>query len=183
MKVEVESAVLPHPREEVWRVLLDPEALARLLPGVERFETVAEDDYAVVVKLGVGAVRGTYTGRVRLADRQPPERYRLEGEAKGAPGWAKGEAVMNLLAVDGGTRIVASGQARVGGAIAGVGQRMMEGVAQSMARAFFASVDRELAGRQPEPVTAAGFGWRVLLDVVRSFFARLLGRGDAARRR
>ena len=84
---------------------------------------------------------------------------------------------MTLLAEGAGTRIVAKGDAQIGGAIATVGQRMMEGVAKSMANEFFQSLDRELAGQAPAKVSASGFGFRVLLDLVRRFFARWFGRG------
>jgi uncharacterized protein len=179
VKIEVKSHALAHPRERIWRLLLDPTVLARLLPGVEKFEATGPDQYAVVVKMGVGAVRGTYTGKVALTDQRPPESYRLVGEAKGTPGWAKGSATLTLVAEGAGTRIVASGDAQIGGAIASVGQRMMEGVAKSMANEFFQSVERELAGEAVAKVSASGFGFRVLLDLICRFFARLLGRGGA----
>ena len=179
MKLEVSSDVLPHPRERVWALLQDPSVLARLLPGVEKLEPLGQDRYALAVKLGVGAVRGSYEGKVELADQRPPESYRLVGEAKGGPGWAKGSATMTLLAEGGGTRLVARGDAQIGGAIAGVGQRMMEGVAKSMAREFFASIDRELSGRGAEKTSASGFGLRVLLDLIRRFLARLFGRSGS----
>ena len=179
MKIEVASHAFSHPRERIWQLLFDPAVLARLLPGVEKFEATGPDTYAVVVALGVGPVRGTYTGKVQLTDLRPPESYRLVGEAKGGPGFAKGSATMTLLAEGEGTRIVAKGDAQIGGAIATVGQRMMEGVAKSMANEFFQSLDRELAGQAPAKVSASGFGFRVLLDLVRRFFARWFGRrGD-----
>ena len=89
MKIEVSSHAFAHPRERIWQLLLDPAVLSRLLPGVEKFEATGPDTYAVVVALGVGAVRGTYTGKVQLTDLRPPESYRLVGDAKGGPGFAK----------------------------------------------------------------------------------------------
>jgi hypothetical protein len=176
VKIEVSSHAFAHPRERIYALLLDPAVLERLLPGVEKLEATGPDQYAVVVQLGVGAIRGTYTGKVQLTDLHPPEGYRLVGEAKGTPGWAKGSATLTLVPEGAGTRIVARGDAQIGGAIATVGQRMMEGVAKSMANEFFQSIDRELAGQQVEKVSASGFGWRVLLDLVRRFVARLFGR-------
>lgn len=179
MKIEVSSHAFAHPRERIYALLLDPSVLARLLPGVEKLEATGPDQYAIVVQLGVGAIRGTYTGKVALTDLHPPESFRLVGEAKGGPGWAKGQATLSLLAEGEGARVVARGEAQIGGAIATVGQRMVEGVAKSMAHEFFQSLDRELAGQQVEKVSASGFGFRVLLDLVRRFFARLFGRGGA----
>jgi uncharacterized protein len=145
--------LLPYPRSRVWQLLLDPEVLSRLLPGVQKFETKGPDKYAVVVKLGVPSVRGTYTGSVEIFDKNEPSSYRLRGEGKGTPGWARGEAEMVLVEEAGGTRVTAKGKAQVGGTIAGVGQRMIEGVAKGTAREFFESVERELRGeRQQQPV-------------------------------
>ncbi|HZP43500.1 MAG TPA: carbon monoxide dehydrogenase subunit G [Candidatus Binatia bacterium] len=144
MKVEV-SHLLSHPIERVWRVLLDPDVLRRALPGIEQLEATGPDRFAVTMNLGVAAVKGRYTGTMEIVDQQPPTRYRLKGEGKGAPGWAKGLAELTLTSEDGGTRVVAKGDAQVGGTIAGVGQRMMEGVAKGMARDFFAAIERILA--------------------------------------
>jgi len=174
VKIEVASEVLAHPRERVWALLQDPGALARLLPGVEKLEVVGPDRFALAVKLGVGAVRGTYTGHVELTDQRPPESYRLVGEAKGGPGFAKGSAQMTLVEEGAGTRLVARGDVQVGGPVASVGQRMMEGVAKSMAREFFQSVDRELTGRTVERTSVSGFGWRVLLDLLRRAWGTLV---------
>ena len=74
MKVEV-SHLLAYPRERVWEVLLDPEVLARVMPGVEKFEEVAPDKYALAMKLGVPAVRGSYTGSVQIVDKNRPASY------------------------------------------------------------------------------------------------------------
>jgi carbon monoxide dehydrogenase subunit G len=161
--------VFAHPRERIFALLLDPAVLSRLLPGVEKLEPTGPDQYSVVVQLGVGAIRGTYTGKVALTDLRPPESFRLVGDAKGGPGWAKGQATLSLLAEAEGARIVARGEAQIGGAIATVGQRMLEGVTKSMANEFFQSLERELAGQAVEKVSASGFGLRVLLDLIRRY--------------
>jgi carbon monoxide dehydrogenase subunit G len=176
VQVEV-SHVLAYPRDRVWDALLDPEVLARVMPGVEKFEEVGPEQYAVSMKLGVPAVRGTYTGKVQIVDKKPPDSYRLRGEGKGGPGWAKGEVLMTLVAEDASTRVTAKGQAQIGGTIAGVGQRMMEGVAKAMAREFFESIDRELQGRK-EKVTTFRFSLRLVAGMVAAFFRRLFGRRD-----
>ncbi len=175
MKLDLSSDVMPYPPQQVWNLLLDPSVLSRLLPGVEKFDSVGPDRYEVVVKLGVGAVRGTYNGKVEIAEQKPPSSYRLRGEGKGAPGWAKGDVLFSLIPENGGTRVNAKADAQIGGAIAGVGQRMIEGVAKSMAREFFAAVERELSGQKVQ-VTAAGMGFRLFLRIIRDFFASLFGR-------
>ena len=142
------SQMIAYPREKVWEVMLDPEVMARVLPGVEKFEVVGPDKYAVQVKMGVPSVKGTYTGNVEIFDKQPPSSFRLRGDGKGGPGWARGEVLLTLTPEGDGTTVNAKANAVIGGTIAGVGQRMMEGVAKGMARDFFASLDRELQGRK-----------------------------------
>lgn len=139
--------MLSHPIERVWEVLLDPEVLKRALPGIEKLETTAPDAFAVVMNLGVAAVKGKYRGTMAITDKKPPSSYRLRGEGKGAPGWTKGQAVLTLAPEGTGTRVTAKGDAQIGGTIAGVGQRMMEGIAKSMARDFFAAIERILDGK------------------------------------
>lgn len=148
MRVEI-SHLLPHPIERVWDVLLDPDVLRRALPGIEKLEPAGQDRFEVAMTLGVASIKGRYTGTMEIVGQERPSRYRLKGEGKGAPGWTRGQAELTLTSEDGGTRVVAKGDAQVGGTIAGVGQRMMEGVAKGMARDFFAALDRILAERAP----------------------------------
>lgn len=177
MKIE-HSHLLPFPRERVWDVLLDPAVLSRVLPGVESFEPKGDDRYAVVVELGVAGVKGRYAGEVEIVEKKPLDSYRLKGQGQGAPGWAKGEALMTLVEEAGGTRVRASANVQVGGTIAGVGQRMIDGVARAMAKEFFGAIEREVGGRK-QKVSTAAFGFRVFLILVRDFFGRLFGRAAA----
>jgi uncharacterized protein len=173
VKIEV-SHLLQYPRERVWEVLLDPDVMSRVLPGIEKFESLGNDTFAVVMKLGVPAIKGTYTGTVQIIDKQPPQSYRLKGDGKGTAGWAKGEATMTLLAEGSGTKVVASGQAQIGGAIASLGQRMMDGVAKAMAKEFFESIDREMQGRQ-EKASQGMFALRTFIGMIWAFVERLFG--------
>jgi uncharacterized protein len=177
VKIEI-SHLLPYPKKRVWDVLLDADVLARVLPGVEKFEPLGADRYAIVVKLGVGAVRGKYDGTVDIADKHEPDAYRLRGEGKGAPGWAKGEVLMTLLEESGGTRVNGLANFQIGGTIAGVGNRMIESVAKAMSKEFFGAIEREIAGRK-EKVSTAAFGFRVFLMLLRDLVARWLGRSRA----
>jgi carbon monoxide dehydrogenase subunit G len=178
VKIEV-SHLVPYPQQRVWDVLLDPEVLARVLPGVEKFEALGGDRYRILVKLGVGAVRGTYEGSVEIAGKEEPDVYRLRGEGKGTPGWAKGETLITLQRESGGTRVVAAASFQVGGTIAGVGQRMIETVAKAMSKEFFDAIEREIAGRN-DNASAAAFGFRVLLALIRQLFGRWFGRAHPA---
>ena len=112
------SQVMAYPREKVWEVMLDPAVMARVLPGVEKFEIVGPDKYAVQVKLGVPSVKGTYTGSVEIFDKQPPSSFRLRGDGKGGPGWARGEVLLTLTPEGDGTAVNAKANAVIGGTIA-----------------------------------------------------------------
>jgi carbon monoxide dehydrogenase subunit G len=92
------------------------------------------------------SVRGVYSGIVEIYDKKEPTSYKLRGDGKGTQGWAKAEVVITLSPGDGETKVNAKAQASVGGTIAGVGQRMMEGISKSMARDFFSALDAELQG-------------------------------------
>jgi uncharacterized protein len=150
------SAVLHADRERVWSVITDPSVLARTIPGCVSLEQVGDDEYRMNVNVGVGAIKGTYAGEVRLADQQRPASYVMHASGAGGPGQVK--AVVPIELVDNGdgtTTLTYSADAVVGGPVAGVGQRMITGVAKRMAAQFFAAVDDELAGRTVVPIESA----------------------------
>ena len=131
-------------RERVYAALTDPQILQRCIPGCESLEKTGEDTYAAVLKAGVGAIKGTFKGEVRLAEMRPPDHYRLVVEGKGAVGFAKGSADFDLEDQEGVTHIKYSGELQIGGTIAGVGQRMIEAAAKMMASRFFAALEAEV---------------------------------------
>lgn len=131
-------------REKVYSALTDPEILQRCIPGCESLAKTGEDTYAAVLKAGVGAIKGTFKGEVRLAEMRPPDHYRIVVEGKGAVGFAKGSADFDLEDQEGLTLIKYSGELQIGGTIAGVGQRMIEAAAKMMASRFFAALEAEV---------------------------------------
>lgn len=141
------------PRERVFNALIDPEVLQRCIPGCESLEKIGEDEYVATMKAGVGPVKGTFKGNVRLQDLRFPEHYKLIVSGKGGPGFVKGTAIFDLEAVDASAMIKYSGEMQVGGMIAGVGQRMIEAAAKMMAGKFFAGLERELGGSAEHPLT------------------------------
>jgi uncharacterized protein len=132
------------PREVVFRALSDPQILQRCIPGCESLALTAENTYVATMKAGIGPVKGTFKGNVRLEDMQPPTHYRMIVDGKGGPGFVKGEGEFNLTESDGGTAIAYEGELKVGGVIAGVGQRMIEAAAKMLAAQFFNSLDKEI---------------------------------------
>ncbi|GAA3184752.1 hypothetical protein GCM10010531_43700 [Blastococcus jejuensis] len=149
------SAVLHAEPEKVWSVITDPAVLARTIPGCETLEQVGDDEYKMNVTVGVGAVRGTYAGEVRLADKEHPKSYVMHASGAGGPGNVRAKVLISLEPSEDGTTLTYSADAVVGGAVAGVGQRMMTGVAKRMAGQFFKAIDDELTGRAVVPIGAA----------------------------
>ena len=145
MKIEG-TQELHAPRDRVYSALTDPEVLRRCIPGCESLEKTGADTYAATLKAGVGAIKGTFKGEVRLEDMRPPEHYRIVVEGKGGVGFAKGSADFDLEEKDGATLIKYSGELQIGGTIAGVGQRMIQGAAKMMASRFFAALEAEVKG-------------------------------------
>jgi len=143
MKIE-STQELHAPRDRIYSALTDPEVLRRCIPGCESLEKTAEDTYSATLKAGVGSIKGTFKGEVRLEDMRPPEHYRIVVEGKGAIGFAKGSADFDLEEKDGVTVIKYSGELQIGGTIAGVGQRMIQGAAKMMASRFFAALEAEV---------------------------------------
>ena len=139
------------PRDRVYAALIDPEVLRLAIPGCESLEQVEENLYSATMKAGVGPIKGNFKGEVRLEDMRPPEHYRIVVHGKGAVGFAKGSADFDLEDKDGGTLIRYSGEMQIGGNIAGVGQRMIQGAAKMMASQFFAKLEAEVKNRESDP--------------------------------
>jgi uncharacterized protein len=145
MKIEG-TYTISAPRQAVWDAFLNPERLRQALPGCEKLEEAGPDEYRATMKVGVAAIKGTFEGKVKLSDRQAPDSYRMAVEGSGKPGFMKGDAVMRLADGDGGATTVSyTADVQVGGLIAGVGQRMLGGVAKMMADQFFNRMTEMLA--------------------------------------
>jgi carbon monoxide dehydrogenase subunit G len=132
-------------RETVWSVLQDPDALRQSIPGCEKLEREGEDRYQATLKLGIAAVKGTYTAEVRLADKQAPESFRLVISGQGGPGFVNVDGVMQLREEGPGTRVDYRFDVQVGGLIAAVGQRMLGGIAKMLLGEFFKGMQRQVA--------------------------------------
>jgi len=147
MKIEG-SADIPAPREKVWAAFLDPNILAKALPGCEKLEAIGPNEYKATMKIGVAAIKGTFEGKVKLSDLEPPNRYRMAVEGSGGPGFVRGDAGMQLSDVDGGgTRVSYDADVQVGGLIASVGQRMLGGVTKMMLDQFFTRMTELLTSK------------------------------------
>ena len=144
-------------RERVFQVLTDPEVLKRCIPGCERLEKTGENAYAATLRAGVGSIKGVFTGNVRLEDLRAPEHYRLVVDGKGQPGFLKGTGDLDLEEQADATIIKYAGDVQVGGTIASVGQRMIQGAAKMMASQFFTAIEAEAKTEANDPPPKHGF--------------------------
>ena len=154
------EASLPAARPKVWALLNDPAVLKASIPGCESLEKTGEDGFAAVAKIKIGPVSATFKGKVKLTDIVPNEGYTITGEGEGGvAGFAKGGAKVKLAdAEGGGTLLHYDVEATVGGKIAQLGSRLVDGVAKSMADKFFASFAEAAAQAAPaaSPLSSAG---------------------------
>lgn len=150
------TATLSAPPERVWAALNDPAVLARTIPGCQALEETAPDAYRMTVSAGVASIKGTYLGQVRLSDKIEPMSYVLHASGSGGPGTVSADCTVRLAAEGDGTTVSYDADAVVGGVIAGVGQRVLSGVAKKMAGQFFANVDADLRPGTAAPSAAAG---------------------------
>lgn len=144
------TACLAAPPEQVWDAFHDPTVLASCLPGCDTLTVTGPDTYAMRVTAGVAAIKGTYDGTIAVADQEHSRSFTLKAAGAGAPGTVEADIVVLLAEADGGgTLLTYDADASVGGAVGGVGQRMLSGVSRKMAGQFFTAVDAHIAGVPP----------------------------------
>ncbi len=130
--------LLTAPREKVWAALNDTEVLKACIPGCETLEKLSDTEFMAVATNKIGPVKARFKGKVRLTDLDPPNGYKISGEGDGGiAGFAKGGAVVVLTEKDGGTLLSYNVEAQIGGKLAQLGQRLINGVAKKLADDFF----------------------------------------------
>ena len=141
---------IPAPREAVWKALNDPEVLKQCIPGCEEIQKLSDTEMTAKVTARVGPVKASFTGKVTLSDLDPPNGYKISGEGTGGvAGFARGGAEVHLTPDESGagTILTYTATAAVGGKLAQIGSRLIEGTSKQMADQFF--------GKFAEIVTAA----------------------------
>jgi len=129
---------LAAPREKVWAMLNDPAVLKACIPGCESLDVIGENEFQAVASNRIGPVKARFKGKVRLTDLDPPNGYKISGEGDGGvAGFAKGGASVNLTDKDGGTLLTYNVEAQIGGKLAQLGQRLVNGAAKKLADDFF----------------------------------------------
>ena len=137
-------------RETVWAKLNDAEVLKSCIPGCEELEKTSDTEFRATAKMKVGPVSARFKGRVTLSDIDPPNGYRISGEGEGGvAGFAKGGAVVALADKDGGTLLTYNVEAQIGGKLAQLGQRLINGAAKKLADEFFSNFAKAEQGEQP----------------------------------
>lgn len=143
--------------EEVYAALLDPEVLKACVPGAQEVTGSPDEGFEATVVQKVGPVKATFKGAVTLSDMVPNEALTITGEGKGgAAGFAKGGAVVKMQAKDGGTELTYDVEAHVGGKLAQLGSRIIDGFSKKMADQFFSNLQSTLEG--PPDVAAEAEG-------------------------
>ena len=174
------TQTFPVPRQQVWAFLTDPQCLAKCMPGCEKLEPVGENDYSGIINVGLAAVKGVYNGKVKLDEMRPPTHYKMVLDGKGKQGFIKGSGTIDLEEQNGQTLLKYSGDVQIGGPLASVGQRMIDGAAKMMIGQFFTAMEAEVKAMPGEEVRQGVLInlWRSFLKFIREKFAGLFGRKD-----
>jgi hypothetical protein len=139
------SHTLAAPSEKVYALMQDPDVLARAIPGCESLEKIGEYEYRMKMKMALASFSGAFEGKVRITDQNPPQSFRLIVEGSGKLGFMKGDGLLKLAANGDGTEVSYEGDAQVGGTMAAVGQRLIDGTAKMLIKKFFEKLAQEAA--------------------------------------
>jgi uncharacterized protein len=157
----------------VWAAILNPDVLKACVPGCESMTGSPETGFEAAVVQKVGPVKARFTGIVTLSDMIEGQSLRISGEGKGGPaGYAKGGANVTLEAVEGGTRLSYVVEAQVGGKIAQLGSRIIDGFAKKMADDFFSRLQDAVEAPEAEPAETVDAGGDA---PKKGWFKRLVG--------
>lgn len=142
-KILVDASV-----NEVWEALNNPNVLKAATPGCKSMEEVETNHYRADIVLGIAAVRGEYQADIHTLEKEAPEKYRLIMNADSPAGFIEGDAIVRLEEVDTKTNIMYEGTAKVGGLIAGVGQRVLSGISKKIVKDFFKKIAAAVKSEQ-----------------------------------
>lgn len=146
-------------QQQAWDALNDPEVLKLCIPGCDKVEPTGENQYAVGMAVKIGPVSAKFSGKITLSEIVPPQSYTIGFDGQGGvAGFGKGKAQVSLQPTDNGCELSYTVNAQVGGKIAQLGQRLIDGAAKGMAEDFFKRFDDEMQRRHPAPAPAADAG-------------------------
>jgi carbon monoxide dehydrogenase subunit G len=173
--------------EQVWEGLLDPAVLAATMPGCEKLELVGENQYEGMLNIKVGPVQGKFQGKIQLEDIRASEGYTIKVDGRGAPGFVKATATVELSSEGNQTRLQYNGDAQVGGRIASVGQRLLDSSAKAIIKQSLEGLNETLKARSaaagddeaaqksvpaPQPASQTEFAARVAKEVAKDLIPK-----------
>jgi len=170
------------PREELWKLVRDPDVLVTALPGTQKLNKLSDTEYEGAMHLSIGPMSGDFAGKLVVSNEVPPESCTLTVEGKGGPGFVKGTGHVQLIEQpEGKTLMRYTGDLQVGGKLASTGQRMIETVTKSTIRQGLETLDKALQARvaaqaasrpvEFKPPTEAQFAGAVAKDVAGGMFS------------
>jgi hypothetical protein len=143
----VGEQLIPRPQGVTWSSIIDPEVLKVCIPGCESMDKTGDNEYAMVMGAKVGPVSAKFKSKITLADVDAPNSYTLIFEGQGGvAGFAKGEAHVRLSPEGEATRLQYTAKATIGGKLAQVGSRLVDGVAKKLAENFFTKFNEHVSG-------------------------------------
>ncbi len=142
-------------QQQAWDALNDPAVLKACIPGCDKVEASGDNQYSIGMSLKIGPVSAKFTGKITLSDINPPASYKINFEGQGGPaGFGKGDSAVTLTPNVDGCELAYTVHASVGGKIAQLGQRLIDGAAKAMAEDFFKRFDNEMQRQYPDAYAA-----------------------------
>ena len=167
------TAVIKAPQAAVWAALNDMDVLARVVPGCESLNDLGDNHYEGVVKIGIAGIKGSYSGKIRLEDIEAPKHYKLVAAGKGSNGVVDAVGTVDLETLaDGTTQLNYGGEAQIGGMLASVGQRLIEGAARQLIGQAVKALEAQILQRLPATDAAGDANSTVAVDALNAVAAR-----------
>jgi hypothetical protein len=142
-------------QQQAWDALNDPAVLKACIPGCDKVEPTADNQYSIGMSIKIGPVSAKFSGKITLSEINPPASYKINFEGQGGPaGFGKGDSAVALTPNADGCELSYTVHASVGGKIAQLGQRLIDGAAKSMAEDFFKRFDNEMQRQYPDAYAA-----------------------------
>src|SRR5438105_5059189 len=149
------SYTFPASADEVWDLLLDPNVLMQVIPGLESVDVQPDGNILATAMVGVGPVKGRFSGKLQLLEQQKPTHVRIVGEGKGGPGFLKGVCILDALEQNSATVVNYQADVQIGGTLASVGQRLVDAATNSVMQQGFERFNRVLTARRAAEAAAA----------------------------
>ena len=132
----------------IWSMLMDPEVLAKITPGISRLELVADNQYDAIAAVKIGPVKGEFKGKLEITEKEEPTHFTLLVSQNSKIGNVSAQVKIDLLPLEGtGCTVAFDGKAKLSGLLARTGQRVLSGVANTLSKQFFVALEQEISGK------------------------------------